>query len=222
MKIFLDTADTEFILKYLPTGTIDGVTTNPSLICKSGRDPEEVYKELLEAEPDGAARLQSVSMEVSGTYEEMLEEGRRLGKKFGEFGTIKVPCTKDGLAVCRVLSNEDIDVNVTLIFTLSQAILALRAGARYISPFVGRLDDQGGDGTKLIDQIREMMCREGLHNSQIIAASIRTVAQAEASWLAGAHIITVPPKVYEDMHNHILTDKGLEIFDNDWKTVQSR
>ena len=216
MKIFLDTADTEFIKKYLPTGTVDGVTTNPSLICKSGRHPEDVYKELIDAE------VFDVSMEVSGTTEEMISEGLRLREKFGWRATIKVPCSTDGLNACRVLSDKDVDVNVTLIFTLAQAILAMRAGARYISPFVGRLNDISCSGERLIHDIAHMMCREGLHNTQIIAASIRNREQAESSWIAGAHIVTVPPSVYEEMHNHILTDKGLEIFNNDWNTVQSR
>lgn len=217
MKIFLDTADTEFILKcHRATGVVDGVTTNPTLIRKSGRDPDEVYKELVDAE------IKSVSMEVSGNKDEMLAEGRRLREKFGWRTTVKVPCTPEGLEVCKILTDEDIDVNVTLIFTLSQAILALRSGARYISPFVGRLNHAGVNGYKLIQDIAHLMSRDHLHNASIIAASLRTCEQVEHSWLAGAHIVTVPPAVYEEMHNHILTDKGLEIFDNDWKTVQSR
>ena len=137
MKIFLDTADTDLIKKYFATGLVDGVTTNPTLIMKSGRDPEEVYQELIDlGVPD-------ISMEVVGSDEIMLAEGRRLIKKFGkDHATIKVPCTPDGLWVCKQLSRELVKVNVTLIFDAAQAILAAKAGATYVSPFVGRLDDK--------------------------------------------------------------------------------
>ena len=131
MKIFLDTADTELIRKYYGTGLIDGVTTNPTLIMKSGRDPEEVYQELIDM------GLTDVSMEVVGNRKEMYEEGVRLSNKFGKYATIKVPCTPDGLAVCKELSRQLIRVNVTLIFSVTQAILSAKAGATYVSPFVG-------------------------------------------------------------------------------------
>ena len=148
MKLFLDTADTQVIKEGFATGLIDGVTTNPSLIFKNGRDPEEVYQELIDlGVPD-------VSMEVVGTGEDMVAEGRRLAEKFGkEQATIKVPCTRGGLAACRILSKNLIKVNVTLIFSASQAILAAKAGAKYVSPFVGRVDDNSFGGLCLVKEI---------------------------------------------------------------------
>lgn len=215
MKIFLDTADTEVISKHFATGLIDGVTTNPSLIKKSGRDPEDVYQELIDL------GIKDISMEVVGNGIEMAREGERLYKKFGERATIKVPCTPDGLYACRVLSKNLIRVNVTLIFSAAQAILAAKAGATYVSPFVGRLDDNSVAGLEVVRSISEIYRIQGVH-TQVLSASIRTVQRAVRSWYNGAEVVTMPPKVFEDMYNHVLTDKGLEIFDNDWKTVQSR
>ena len=147
MKIFLDTADTEAIRNGYETGLVDGITTNPSLIKKSGRDPEEVYQELIDL------GISDISMEVVGSKEQMLWEGRRLANKFGKDATIKVPCTPDGLYVCRQLSRSLVKVNVTLIFSPSQAILAAKAGATYVSPFVGRVDDNSYGGLCLIKDI---------------------------------------------------------------------
>ena len=144
MQIFLDTADTQVIQNGYNTGLIDGITTNPTLIMKSGRDPENVYQELIDM------GLQDISMEVVGNRKEMYEEGTRLANKFGKSATIKVPCTPDGLAVCKELSRKLIKVNVTLIFSPSQAILAAKAGAAYVSPFVGRVDDNSFGGLCLI------------------------------------------------------------------------
>ena len=144
MKIFLDTAETDVIRKNFVTGLVDGLTTNPTLIMKSGRNPEEVYEEIKEiGVPD-------ISMEVVGTGEEMVAEGRRLAEKFGKQCTIKVPCTRGGLAACALLSRDGIKVNVTLIFSQSQAILAAKAGAAYVSPFVGRVDDNSFGGLCLV------------------------------------------------------------------------
>ena len=152
MKIFLDTADTKSIKEHFKTGLIDGITTNPTLIMKSGGDPEEVYQELIRA------GIPDISMEVVGGAAEMALEGARLIKKFGkDQTTIKVPCTPDGLWVCKQLSKDDIKVNVTLIFSVSQAILSAKAGAKYISPFVGRVDDQRFGGCNLIKRIREVL-----------------------------------------------------------------
>ena len=215
MKIFLDTADTEVISKHFATGLIDGVTTNPSLIKKSGRDPEDVYQELIDL------GIKDISMEVVGNGIEMAREGERLYKKFGKCATIKVPCTPDGLYACRVLSKNLINVNVTLIFSAAQAILAAKAGATYVSPFVGRLDDNSVAGLEVVRSIAGVYQVHGVH-TQILSASIRTVQRAVRSWYNGAHVVTMPPKVFEDMYKHVLTDKGLEIFDNDWKAVQSR
>lgn len=215
MKIFLDTADTEVISKHFATGLIDGVTTNPSLIKKSGRDPEDVYQELIDL------GIKDISMEVVGNGIEMAREGERLHKKFGRQATIKVPCTPDGLYACRVLSKNVINTNVTLVFSMAQAVLSAKAGATYVSPFVGRLDDQSVAGLEVVRGIADIYRIHGVH-TQVLAASIRSVHRALRSWYNGAQVVTMPPNVFEDMYKHILTDKGLEIFDNDWKSVQSR
>ena len=215
MKIFLDTADTTAIQEGFNTGLIDGVTTNPTLIKKSGRDPETVYKELIDmGVPD-------ISMEVVGNRKEMYREGERLAKKFGSYATIKVPCTPDGLAVCRQLKKLIIRVNVTLIFSPSQAILAAKAGATYISPFVGRVDDNSFGGLCLIKDIANIFSKQNWKNTEILGASIRNVRDVGRAFEYGANICTIPPTVFNKMYNHILTDKGLELFDNDWKSVQN-
>ena len=215
MKIFLDTADTELISKYYNTGLIDGITTNPTLIMKSGRDPEEVYQEIKDI------GIKDISMEVVGTEGEMYCEGKRLHEKFGDVATIKVPCTREGLAVCKSLSDQNINVNVTLIFSIAQAVLAAKAGATYVSPFVGRLDDQQVAGLEVVRGISDMY---RIHNvkTQVLSASIRSVHRAVRSWYNGAQIVTMPPKVFDQMYDHILTDKGLEIFDKDWESVNAK
>ena len=214
MKIFLDTADTELIRKYYGTGLIDGVTTNPTLIRKSGRDPEEVYQEIQDI------GLRDISMEVVGDANEMIEEGIRLATKFPKSATIKVPCTPDGLLACAELSCKDlIRVNVTLIFDVAQAILSAKAGAAYVSPFVGRLDDNSITGLNLIKDIDEVVRVQAIHRTKILSASIRYVNSVSQSFANGANIVTMPPSVFDKMYNHVLTDKGLEIFDEDWKNV---
>jgi len=214
MKIFLDTADTKIIGKhFIETGLIDGVTTNPSLIMKSGQEPDFVYKQLVNL------GIKDISMEVvSDTAEGMIKEANRLIEKFGDAVTIKVPCTREGLIACKDLSSFDIRVNVTLIFSASQAILSAKAGATYISPFVGRVDDQRFGGCNLIKRIREVLPYD---KCEILSASIRSVADVEHSFSQGAEICTMPPKVFEAMYNHILTDKGLELFDIDYKKTLS-
>ena len=214
MKIFLDTAETDVIRKNFATGLVDGLTTNPTLIKKSGRDPEEVYEELKEI------GLQDISMEVVGTGDEMVAEGRRLAKKFGEVATIKVPCTRGGLAACRVLSTEGIRVNVTLIFSQTQAILASKAGAKYVSPFVGRVDDNSFGGICLVKDIVNVF-KEHFVTTNVLAASVRNVRDVGRLFEHGAEIVTMPPAVFEKMYNHILTDKGLELFQADWESVHS-
>jgi len=210
MRIFLDTADTETIEKYFATGLIDGVTTNPTLIMKNGQDPDEVYQKLKDL------GVKDISMEVIGDAQEMLREGERLSEKFGSVATIKVPCTRDGLLACKELSKNGIRVNVTLIFCTSQAILAAKAGAAYVSPFVGRLDDQSVAGLEVVRSISELYRIHGIR-TQVLSASIRSVQRAVRSWYNGAEVVTMPPKVFDQMYDHVLTDKGLEIFDNDWK-----
>ena len=218
MKIFLDTADVDLIGKYYETGLIDGVTTNPTLIKKSGRDPEQVYKEL------AIIGVDDISMEiVTDDYFEFLQEGRRLHEKFGDITTIKVPCTPQGLRGCKLLSDEDIRVNVTLIFSAAQAVLASKAGAAYVSPFVGRVDDNSFDGLRLIEDIANIYeTQSRLYNfvdTEILSASIRNVASVSKSFEYGAGIVTMPPSVFEKMYNHILTDKGLDLFQKDWDAV---
>ena len=213
MKIFLDTADTEVISKYYNTGLIDGVTTNPTLIMKSGRNPDDVYQELKDI------GVKDISMEVMGNFVEMYTEASRLAQKFGDVATIKVPMTKDGLAVCRQLTQVDgVRCNVTLIFCAAQAVLAAKAGATYVSPFVGRLDDQSVAGLEVVRSISELYRIHGMR-TQVLSASIRSVQRAIRSWYNGAEICTMPPKVFEQMYDHILTDKGLEIFDKDAASI---
>jgi len=212
MKIFLDTADTGVIARYFNTGLVDGVTTNPTLIMKSGKNPEDVYQEIKDI------GVKDISMEVVGNWTEMLSEGRRLHQKFGDVATIKLPCTRDGLMTCRYLSRDNIRTNITLIFSIAQAVLAAKSGATYVSPFVGRLDDQSVAGLEVVRGISEMY---RVHNVQtkVLSASIRSVHRAVRSWYNGAEIVTMPPKVFDQMYDHILTEKGLEIFDNDWAQV---
>ena len=210
MKIFLDTADTAIIEKHWKTGLIDGVTTNPSLILKNGEDPEVVYQKLVDL------GILDISMEVVGTGEEMVAEGRRLADKFGDQCTIKVPCTRDGLSVCALLSRDHIKVNVTLIFSQAQAILAAKAGAAYVSPFVGRVDDNSFGGLCLVKDIAKVF-REHMVRTEVLAASIREVRPVGRAFEYGADICTIPPKVFEGMYKHILTDKGLELFDQDYQ-----
>ena len=210
MKIFLDTADTRIIGKhFIETGLIDGVTTNPSLIMKSGQQPETVYFDLFKL------GVKDISMEVvSNTSQGMLEEAERLINKFHDVVTIKVPCTREGLIACKQLSDRGIRVNVTLIFSASQAILSAKAGAKYISPFVGRVDDQRFGGCNLIKRIREVLPYD---QCEILSASIRSVGDVEHSFAQGADICTMPPNVFEKMYDHILTDKGLELFNIDYR-----
>ena len=214
MKIFLDTADTDLIRKYYGTGLIDGVTTNPTLIMKSGRDPEEVSQEIQDI------GLHDISMEVVGNSNEMIEEGIRLATKFPNSCTVKVPCTPDGLLACAELATKNlIRVNVTLIFDVAQAILAAKAGATYVSPFVGRLDDNSIAGLELIKDIDEVYRVQAVHKTRILSASIRYVNSVSQSFANGADVVTMPPSVFDKMYNHVLTDKGLEIFDADHKAT---
>ena len=227
MKIFLDTADVNLIGRCYETGLIDGVTTNPTLIRKSGRDPEDVYKELT------IIGVDDISMEiVTDDYFEFLQEGRRLYNKFGEVTTIKVPCTPDGLRGCKLLSEEGIKVNVTLVFSAAQAILASKAGAAYVSPFVGRVDDNSFNGLNLIKEISDIYKVQSNGSevgrriytdvrTQILSASIRDVGSVSKSFLNGADIVTMPPSIFDKMYNHVLTDKGLDLFQKDWETVNA-
>ncbi len=203
MKIFLDTAITTDVQDRLATEIIDGVTTNPTLIKKSNEDPDVVYKELYDM------RVKDISIEVRGeTAQELCANGILYGRKYGDVATIKLPCTVEGIKACKKLSILGHKTNMTLVFSVSQAILCALAGATYVSPFVGRLDDNGHDGIGLIRDIAKVFC----HNrseTKILAASIRDAATVGKAFAAGAHICTVPPKVFDDMYKHVLTDKGL-------------
>tara|TARA_R100000988_G_scaffold80093_1_gene43578 strand:- start:132 stop:779 length:648 start_codon:yes stop_codon:yes gene_type:complete len=210
MKIFLDTAETDVVRKHFKTGLIDGLTTNPSLIRKSGRKHEEVYQEFKEI------GLTDISMEVIGNAENMISEGKRLHKKFGKVATIKVPCTVDGLLACKELSDSGIRVNVTLIFSPDQAILSAKAGAAYVSPFVGRVDDNSFGGLCLIKDIANVYAKQNWTSTEILAASIRNVRDVGRAFEYGTNICTIPTKVFEGMYNHILTDAGLKQFDIDY------
>ena len=185
MKLFLDTADTELIEKHFQTDLIDGITTNPTLIMKSGRDPEEVYQQLIDMGID------DISMEVVGDFDEMYMEGLRLSRKFGKNATIKVPCTPAGLKVCKKLSRDLVNVNVTLIFSAAQAILAAKAGAKYVSPFVGRVDDNSFNGIDLIDKISDVYTIQNIRKTEILAASVRDVKTVSDSFASGAHVVTM-------------------------------
>ena len=215
MRIFLDTADVATIHDAYSTGIIDGITTNPTLIMKSGRRPTDVYDELADM------GIRDISMEVvEPTAVGMVREANKLIEKFGEVATIKVPCTKAGLQACRELANNNVRVNVTLIFSPSQAILAAKAGATYVSPFVGRVDDNSFGGLCLIKDIANIYRQQSWFQTEILAASIRNVRDVGRAFEYGANICTIPPNVFNGMYNHILTDKGLELFDEAWASVQ--
>jgi len=215
MKIFLDTADTSIIQKHFATGLIDGITTNPTLIKKSGRDPLEVYQELKDL------GISDISMEVVGDADEMIKEGKGLYDTFGDCCTVKVPCSPDGLRACKELSDLNIRVNVTLIFSQTQAILASKAGAKYVSPFVGRVDDNSFGGLCLIKDIANIYSKQQVYQTEILAASIRNVRDVGRAFEYGANICTIPTGVFDKMYKHVLTDAGLAQFEKDWAEVQS-
>jgi transaldolase len=210
MKFFVDTADTAAISELNDLGMVDGVTTNPSLIMKSGRDIKEVTKEICDM-VDGPVSAETVALDAEG----MVAEGRELAK-IADNIAIKVPLTWDGLKACKTLSGEGRMVNVTLCFSANQALLAAKAGATFISPFIGRLDDINIDGMDLIADIREIYDNYGFE-TQILAASIRSVNHMSDAAKIGADVATAPPDVIRKMASHPLTDKGLEGFLKDWE-----
>jgi transaldolase len=214
MKFFVDTADVAAIRELADLGMVDGVTTNPSLIMKSGRNIKEVTKEICAITP-GPVSAETVALDADG----MIAEGRELAK-IAENIAIKVPLTWAGLKACKVLSDEGRMVNVTLCFSANQALLAAKAGATFISPFIGRLDDLNLDGMQLIADIRQIYDNYGF-TTNILAASIRTVNHMTEAAKIGADVATAPPEVIRKMAQHPLTDKGLETFLADWaKTGQ--
>lgn len=213
MKIFLDTAEIDKIRRYARLGLVDGVTTNPTLILKSGRRQEDVIKEICSV-VEGP-----VSAEGNGqSAEEIVAEGEVFAS-WASNVVVKVPITEEGLAAVRILSKKGIRTNVTLVFTPSQALLAAKAGASFVSPFVGRLDDAGQDGMALIEKIMGIY-RNYNYPTEVIVASVRSVEHVARASMAGAHIATVPPKVLEEMFNHELTSAGIKKFQEDWKASQ--
>ena len=206
MKLFLDTADVKSVKARLSTGLISGITTNPTLIFKSGRHPQTVYQELIDLGID------DISMEVVGdSEEELFKNAMGHVKTYADKATIKLPCTIDGLKACKRLSAVNVRTNVTLIFSPAQAILASLAGATYISPFIGRMDDNSLDGMKLINDIKNTLTTD----TKILAASIRDPQSVSTAFALGADICTVPAGVFDRMYDHVLTDKGLEQFNRD-------
>jgi transaldolase len=210
MKFFVDTADTDAIRELNELGILDGVTTNPSLIMKSGRDIKEVTKEIC-GMVSGPVSAETVALDAEG----MIREGHEL-KKIADNIAIKVPLTWDGLKACKQLTDEGNMVNVTLCFSANQALLAAKAGATFISPFIGRLDDQNVDGMDLIQDIRTIYDNYGFE-TQILAASIRSANHMKEAALIGADVATAPPSVIKAMASHVLTDKGIEGFLKDWE-----
>ena len=210
MKLFLDTAIVSDIEERVSTGLIDGITTNPTLIRKSGRDPWKVYRDIIELGVD------DLSIEVYGeSYDELLKNSLIVNENYGNVATIKLPCTIDGLKVCKYLRNIGIRVNMTLVFSVSQAILCGLAGATYVSPFIGRMDDNSLDGIKLVNDISNIYAKSGIE-TKVLAASIRDAQSVGVAFGVGADICTIPPKVFDSMVSHVLTDKGLEQFNADF------
>ena len=215
MKFFLDTANVDEIKRINDLGLCDGVTTNPSIINKEGRDFEEVVGEICKI-VDGPVSAEVTSYE----YEEMVEEARKLSK-WADNIIVKIPMTEEGLKAIKTLSEEGIKTNCTLIFSLSQGIMAMKAGATFISPFMGRVDDMGESGKKLIENLRKVIDIYG-YDSEIIAASIRHNKHLEEAALAGSHIATIPGSIFEKLWTHPLTRSGIESFKKDWDAFQNR
>ena len=214
MKFFLDTANTDDIRKYAELGLVDGVTTNPTIVAREGRNFESVIKEITTI-VDGP-----VSAEVTANEaDKMIEQARALAK-WADIMVVKIPMTEAGLKAVSVLSKEGIKTNVTLVFSVAQGLMAAKAGATFISPFVGRLDDIGSDGVKLIKDLRTVVDNYGL-KTEIIAASIRGVQHVEAVALAGSDIATIPAGVFGKMFKHPLTDNGLASFEKDWAEFEA-
>jgi transaldolase len=213
MKIFLDTANIESIKKYNDMGLIDGITTNPTLLSKEKGNPAEIMREIVNIV------MGPVSLEVIGTtMEEMINEAHRL-KKYGQNVVVKIPMIPDGLKVVKKLKEQGIQTNVTLIFSANQAILAAKAGAAYVSPFIGRLDDAGHDGMAVIREIMQIF-KNYQFNTEVLVASVRHPLHVTEAGKIGAHVVTLPPDILGKMISHSLTDKGLSTFLSDWEKVK--
>ncbi|KAG2480777.1 MAG: fructose-6-phosphate aldolase [Thaumarchaeota archaeon] len=214
MKIFLDTANLESIKMYNEMGLLDGITTNPSLLSKEGGDPQKTMEEICRI-IKGDVSLEVISTEYAG----MIDDAHRL-RKYGDNVVVKCPMTADGLKACKSLSAEGIPVNVTLVFSPNQALLAAKAGAKYVSPFIGRLDDVGKDGMQLIEEIKEIF-ENYEFETQILVASIRHPIHVVDAAKIGADVVTLPPEVLGKMLKHPLTDKGLKNFLADWEKLKT-
>ena len=212
MKLFLDTAVVSFIEDRLSSGLIAGVTTNPTLIKKSGREPWKVYRDIIELGVD------DLSIEVIGdTSKELIERGMNVYENYGNVATVKLPCTMQGVKACKHLSDIGVRVNMTLVFSTSQAVLCALAGAAYVSPFIGRMDDNSLDGIKLVNDISNIFSAKEV-KTKVLAASLRDSQSVGVAFGVGADICTVPPNVFDDMATHVLTDRGLEQFTLDFLT----
>jgi transaldolase len=214
MKIFLDTADYEAIAERYETGLVDGITTNPTLVRKSGVNYLDFIRTLA-----SEFQFESISAEVEGdTDVEMIRNAQQY-IEVGQNVTIKLPLTKDGLSACKVLTGDGIETNVTLCFSAAQAVMAAKAGATYISPFVGRMNDNSFSGVELVRAIAQLY---NVHRveTKILAASLRDVHHVSRCLMYGANVVTMPPAVFDKMYNHVLTDAGLAIFDKDFKELK--
>ena len=216
MEFFVDTADIKEIRRINDMGILDGVTTNPSLVLKANKNFKKLIKEICKIVPG------PISAEVTATkFDEMYKEGIKLSK-IAKNVVVKVPLTPDGIRTCKKLSKKKIGVNVTLCFSVNQALLAAKAGAKYVSPFIGRLDDIGKNGIDLIGDIKKVYSNYKNLNTKILAASIRSTKHITQAAIAGADVATVPPKLLEEMFKHPLTTKGLKIFLDDWKKTKQK
>jgi transaldolase len=213
MKIFLDTANLDSVVKYDEMGIVDGITTNPTLLSKEKGNPIQTMKKIVEYVKG------PVSLEIVATsFDEMMDEALKLAK-YGENVVVKVPMTMDGLKVIKALSSKDIKTNVTLIFSANQALLAAKAGATYVSPFIGRLDDVGSEGLNLVSEIVYIFANYAI-STQVLVASVRHPLHVIESAKIGADVVTLPPDILDKMIRHPLTDKGLDLFLNDWKKLE--
>ena len=217
MKIFLDCSDIDLITHAVSTELVDGVTTNPSLMLQAGKDPKQVLKDISDLFPWTASISAEVVGETANEMVTMAEEYLEIGPNI----TIKLPCTREGLKACKVLSDDGVRVNVTLVFSAGQAILAAKAGASYVSPFVGRLNDQYWDGITLIEEIADLYATHNV-KTEVLAASIREARQVPACFRVGADICTVPYDIFQRLYDHSLTDAGLAKFDADWKALKEK
>ena len=216
MQLFLDTADVQQIEQRFASGLIAGVTTNPTLIKKSGRRPTDVYRQLIDI------GVKDISMEVVGDdSQSLVKRGSDLIEQFGSASTIKLPCSTDGLKACKQLTDGGVRVNMTLVFIVSQSILCALAGATYVSPFIGRMDDNSLKGLGLIDDIARLF-KSKYVNTKVLAASVRDVSSVGKAFEYGADICTIPVGVYDQMSNHVLTTAGIEKFNSDWNETMDK